>query len=108
MTPSQPVPGRPREGPPVGAPAGTPPGAAHSQEFRELWDAHDVVDHRAGTKSIRHPVVGDLDLVFQSMDLAVDRGLQMLVFSAAPGSRSDERLRLLADRTSSGVRSATS
>ena len=44
--------------------------------------AHDVREHRTGLKSIRHPVVGDLNLTFQSMDLATDRGLQMLVLIA--------------------------
>ena len=54
-------------------------------------------EHRTGIKSIHHPVVGDLDLTFQSMDLASDRGLQMLVFSAEPGSASHDRLQLLAN-----------
>ncbi|GAA0433860.1 helix-turn-helix transcriptional regulator [Leifsonia naganoensis] len=65
--------------------------------FRRLWGAHDVREHRTGLKSVHHPVVGDLDLTFQSMDLASDRGLQMLVFSAAPGSVSSDRLQLLAN-----------
>jgi transcriptional regulator with XRE-family HTH domain len=71
--------------------------STRSDVFRKLWGAHDVREHRTGTKSIRHPVVGDLDLTFQSMDLASDRGLQMLVFSAEPGSASHDRLQLLAN-----------
>jgi len=71
--------------------------STRSDLFRRLWGAHDVKEHRTGTKSIHHPVVGDLDLTFQSMDLASDRGLQMLVFSAEPGSASHERLQLLAN-----------
>lgn len=71
--------------------------STRSDLFRKLWGAHDVKEHRTGTKSIHHPIVGDLDLTFQSMDLASDRGLQMLVFSAEPGSASHDGLQLLAN-----------
>ena len=68
-----------------------------SDLFRRLWGAHDVKEHRTGTKSVHHPVVGDLDLTFQSMDLDSDRGLHILVFSAEPGSPSHDALQLLAN-----------
>src|SRR3954471_15916483 len=68
-----------------------------SDLFRRLWGAHDVREHRTGLKLVHHPVVGDLDLTFQAMDLASDRGLQMIVFSAEPGSPTHERLQLLAN-----------
>lgn len=71
--------------------------STRSDLFRRLWGAHDVREHRTGIKSIHHPIVGDLDLTYQSMDLAADRGLQMLVFSAEPGSASHDRLQLLAN-----------
>lgn len=71
--------------------------STRSDLFRKLWGAHDVREHRTGLKSIHHPIVGDLDLTYQSMDLASDRGLQMLVFSAEPGSASADRLQLLAN-----------
>lgn len=71
--------------------------STRSDLFRKLWGAHDVKEHRTGLKSLHHPVVGDLDLTFQSMDLTSDRGLQMLIFSAEPGSPSYERLQLLAN-----------
>jgi hypothetical protein len=71
--------------------------STRSDLFRKLWGAHDVREHRAGIKSIHHPVVGDLDLTFQGMDLSSDRGLQVLVFSAEPGSASHDGLQLLAN-----------
>jgi len=71
--------------------------ATRSDAFRTLWGSHDVREHRTGVKSVHHPVVGDLDLTFQNLDLSSDRGMQMLVFSAAPGSPSQERLQLLAN-----------
>lgn len=71
--------------------------STRSELFRKLWGAHDVREHRTGLKSIHHPVVGDLTLTYQSMDLASSHELQMLVFSAAPGSASHDRLQLLAN-----------
>jgi transcriptional regulator with XRE-family HTH domain len=71
--------------------------STRSDLFRRLWGAHDVREHRTGVKSIHHPVVGDLDLTYQAMDLSSDRGLQMLVFSAEPGSASHDGLQLLAN-----------
>ena len=71
--------------------------STRSDLFRRLWGAHDVREHRTGVKRIRHPVVGDLDLTYQAMDLSSDRGLQMLVFSAEPGSASHDGLQLLAN-----------
>lgn len=71
--------------------------STRSELFRKLWGAHDVREHRTGLKSVHHPLVGDLDLTFQAMDLASDRGLQMIVFSAEPGSATHERLQLLAN-----------
>jgi hypothetical protein len=71
--------------------------STRSDLFRKLWGAHDVREHRTGLKSIHHPIVGDLDLTYQSMDLASDRGLQMLVFSPETGSASADRLQLLAN-----------
>ena len=71
--------------------------STRSELFRKLWGAHDVREHRTGLKRVHHPVVGDLDLTFQAMDLASDRGLQMIVFSSEPGSVTHERLQLLAN-----------
>ena len=70
--------------------------ATRSDLFRTLWAAHDVRVHRTGTKNLHHPVVGDLDLTFEAMDLTSAPGLQLLAFSAAPGSPSHDGLQLLA------------
>ena len=36
--------------------------SVHSQEFRDLWAAHDVVYYRSGVQPFHHPLAGDLDL----------------------------------------------
>jgi transcriptional regulator with XRE-family HTH domain len=69
--------------------------ATQSNEFRILWAAHNVRFHSAAVKQFHHPTVGDLDLSFNRMDLAADDGLTIFTYTAEPGSRSDEALKLL-------------
>ncbi|MFE5707650.1 helix-turn-helix domain-containing protein [Rhodococcus koreensis] len=70
--------------------------ATRSGIFRELWGSHDVREHRTGLKRIHHPVVGDIELTYEGMNLTSDRGLLLLAYTAKPGSPSHERLQLLA------------
>lgn len=70
--------------------------SARSAEFRTRWGAHDVRLHRAGIKHFRHPVVGELHLSFEVMDLVADEGLSLIAYGAEPGTASDDGLRLLA------------
>jgi len=69
--------------------------ATHSEEFRARWSMHDVRFHNSGVKQFHHPVVGDLSLSFNRLDLAADHGLTIFTYAAEPGSRSEEALRLL-------------
>ncbi|MBO1268631.1 helix-turn-helix transcriptional regulator [Arthrobacter cavernae] len=66
-----------------------------SEEFRTRWAAHNVRQHRTGLKHFHHPVVGDVHLMFEALDLAADPGLSLLVYTAEPGSATEEKLRLL-------------
>ena len=50
-------------------------------------------------KHVHHPVVGDLSLTFEMMELRADTGLTILTYTAEPGSRSEEALKLLASWT---------
>jgi hypothetical protein len=52
--------------------------------------------HRTGSKRIHHPLVGALDLTYEAMDLAADDGLSIAIFTAEPGSASQQALDLLA------------
>ncbi|MBF4626551.1 helix-turn-helix transcriptional regulator [Curtobacterium flaccumfaciens] len=67
-----------------------------SDDFRELWAAHDVRRHYAGVKSFRHSVVGPLQLHFQTLELAEDPGLSLTIYPATPGSPTADALRVLA------------
>jgi hypothetical protein len=64
--------------------------------FRIRWARHDVHQHLTGTKRLRHPVVGDLDLRFESMELPADPGLTVLLYTAEPASPTADALNLLA------------
>lgn len=73
--------------------------ATGSDPFRTLWASHDVREHRTGTKAVTHPVVGDLDLSFEALDVSNEPGLQLIAFSAEPGSPTSDALHLLAGWT---------
>jgi transcriptional regulator with XRE-family HTH domain len=73
--------------------------STRSEQFRKLWAAHNVRFHRTGTKRIHHPIVGEMELSFETMALAADAGLAINVYTAQPGSRSEETLRLLSSWT---------
>jgi transcriptional regulator with XRE-family HTH domain len=67
-----------------------------SELFRTLWASHDVRLRLTGTKRLHHPVVGDLELTYEAMELPVDQGLTLNVYTAEPGSPSADALNLLA------------
>jgi transcriptional regulator with XRE-family HTH domain len=67
-----------------------------SELFRRRWASQDVRFHRNGRKRLRHPVVGQLDLDFEAMDLPAEPGLHLNVYTAPPGSPTADGLKLLA------------
>jgi len=69
--------------------------STRSDEFRRRWAAHNVRIHTSGIKLIHHPVVGDLDLPFESVPLPADPGQSLLIYTAEPGSSSHDALQLL-------------
>ncbi len=73
--------------------------STRSDEFRVRWAAHNVKFHRTGTKRFHHPLVGDLTLTFEALELAADPGQRLNVYTAEPGSRSHDALNLLASWT---------
>lgn len=69
--------------------------STRSEAFRQLWAAHNVRFHRTGLKSFHHPVVGDLSLTFEAVDITAD-GLRITPYTAEPGTPSQDALNLLA------------
>src|SRR3954453_13556117 len=70
--------------------------ATRSDAFRTRWAADDVRLHHTGIKRFRHPVVGDLTVGFNAMELPADPGLTLTMYTAEPGSPSEEKLTLIA------------
>jgi transcriptional regulator with XRE-family HTH domain len=70
--------------------------STRSDEFRIRWAAHDVKFHRTGTKRLYHPLVGELVLAYEALDLPGDTGQRILAYTAEPSSASHEALQLLA------------
>jgi transcriptional regulator with XRE-family HTH domain len=70
--------------------------STRSDEFRVRWAAHNVRIHTTGVKLLHHPVVGDLDLPFESFPLAADPSQSLLTYTAEPDSPSQDALNLLA------------
>ncbi len=70
--------------------------STRSDEFRRRWGAHDVARHTDGRKVFRHPVVGDVDFIFEGMDLKSDPGLNLMIYAAEPGSPTADAVSLLA------------
>ncbi|WP_195760737.1 MmyB family transcriptional regulator [Agromyces kandeliae] len=66
-----------------------------SDEFRTKWGTHDVRHHGSGVKPFRHHAVGDLTLAYEGLELTEEPGLSLLIYTAEPGSASEQNLRLL-------------
>jgi hypothetical protein len=73
--------------------------STRSDDFRVRWAAHNVKFHRTGVKNCHHPVVGDLTLTYEALELPGDPGQTIFVYVPEPNSASDEALKLLASWT---------
>jgi transcription regulator MmyB-like protein len=70
-----------------------------SEEFRVRWAAHDVQYYRSGVQPFRHPLVGDLVLSYDALELPADPGQTIIAYTAEPGSAAYDALNLLASWT---------
>jgi transcriptional regulator with XRE-family HTH domain len=73
--------------------------STRSEDFRVRWAAHNVKFHRTGIKHFHHPVVGDLELAYEGLELPGDPGQTIFAYTAEPNSASQEALNLLASWT---------
>ncbi|RKR75786.1 helix-turn-helix protein [Frondihabitans australicus] len=68
-----------------------------SPEFAAVWASHDVRFHRDVEKSLHHPIVGDLTLRYEQLEVAGEAGVHVFAYTAEPGSSSAAALARLAD-----------
>ncbi|BCJ48344.1 transcriptional regulator [Actinoplanes ianthinogenes] len=67
---------------------------AGSARFRELWESHDVSAEPTLVKTFRHPQVGPITVNCDVLDIT-DRDQRVIIYTAEPGSPSEQALRLL-------------
>ena len=67
-----------------------------SDHFRKLWARHDVRAKTNGHKHLRHPLVGELTISYETLTVNGAEGQQLVVYQAEPGSSSERALNLLA------------
>ncbi|MET7690270.1 helix-turn-helix transcriptional regulator [Streptomyces sp. NPDC005483] len=79
-----------------------------SEEFRRLWATHDVKEKNFGVKHLRHPLVGELTLNFESFPLSDGTEQALITYHAEPGSPSADALRLLASWGADATRAGES
>jgi len=70
--------------------------STRSEQFRVRWAAHNVRFHRTGRKRLQHPVVGELELSYETLTLDADDGLRLALYTADADSPSQHALDLLA------------
>lgn len=78
-----------------------------SAEFRGRWAAHDVLMRHDGVKNLMHPDVGYVNLSFQSLDLPLPGRTihDLIIYTAEPGTASEDRLQLLSIMAATATRS---
>lgn len=75
-----------------------------SEQFRRLWARHDV-QVRVGTQTpMYHPQVGELMLYKDRLAVDASEGLVLVIYHAAPGTDSAEKLALLASLAAPSAR----
>jgi transcriptional regulator with XRE-family HTH domain len=66
-----------------------------SEEFRTRWAKHNVRLHRTAVKRLHHPLVGEIEVTGDALELPAD-GLMLVAYTTEPASVSRERLDFLA------------
>jgi transcriptional regulator with XRE-family HTH domain len=69
--------------------------STQSEEFRTRWAAHNVRQHFTGTKRVRHPAVGEIELNYEVFGVSTDPDLRLVVYTTQPGSTSEDAVKLL-------------
>ncbi|MEU6642591.1 helix-turn-helix transcriptional regulator [Saccharomonospora sp. NPDC046836] len=74
----------------------------HSREFDQWWEQHRVHQRTHGSKRLRHPLVGDLTVEYETLALPGDPDITLFVYTTEAGSPSQRAMDLLASWTASG------
>ncbi|GAA3990296.1 helix-turn-helix transcriptional regulator [Allokutzneria multivorans] len=81
---------------------------AHSREFTRWWEQHRVHQRTHGSKRLRHPLVGELTVEYETLTPPGDPDTTLFVYTTEDGSPSRRAMNLLASWTASSAPSAPS
>lgn len=70
--------------------------STRSPQFRKHWADQHVHEHRTGTKTYRHPLVGELEISYDVFEMPGEPGLFIGTYTAEEGTPSSDKLALLA------------
>jgi MmyB-like transcription regulator ligand binding domain/Helix-turn-helix domain len=70
--------------------------STRSEEFATWWAAHNVKIHTTATKTLHHPIVGELELTGEALLPPGDPGLVLITYTVEPSSASEQALNFLA------------
>ncbi|WP_327731276.1 helix-turn-helix transcriptional regulator [Streptomyces sp. NBC_00487] len=68
-------------------------------DFRRWWGAEYATALSVGTQTLRHSLVGEITLDWDSFTCATDAEQQLVIWTAEPGTASHDNLRLLSSWT---------
>nr|WP_211362116.1 helix-turn-helix transcriptional regulator [Pseudonocardia cypriaca] len=74
----------------------------HSREFDQWWVQHRVHQRTHGSKRLRHPLVGDLTVEYETLTLPGDPDTTLFVYTTEPDSPSRRAMDILASWAASG------
>jgi transcriptional regulator with XRE-family HTH domain len=77
--------------------------ATRSDDFRTRWAKHNVRHHRTVTKRLRNPIIGEIELTGDALELPGD-GLTVIAYTAPPGSQAQQQLDFLASWSTTALR----
>lgn len=72
---------------------------AGSTEFARWWDEHRVYQRTHGSKRLRHPLVGDLTVEYETLTLPGDPDIALFFYTTEPDSPSRHALDMLVSWT---------
>jgi len=79
--------------------------ATGSTEFSTRWARHNVRFHRSARKTLHNPLIGDIELTGDSLELPGE-GLTLIAYTAEPGSHAQQQLDFLTSWSTTGKRPA--
>lgn len=72
-----------------------------SADFRRWWAEHPVKDRTSGMKRFHHPLVGDLELLYETLRVADDSDQALITYTAEPDTPAHDAMQMLLTWTAS-------